>query len=194
MYTIETARLWLRPFTPADADAYHHQIFADAEVMHFLLSDHALPYERTVAILRRTIDHWQQHGFGLWGVEEKSDGGLIGHCGLQFLPETQEIEVAYALGKPFWGRGFATEGARASLRFGFEHLGLDRIIALALPENAASRRVMVKNGMTYEGNAHYFGFELARYAIDRADFQPGKGPYLLRRAGGRLPDTPEFHP
>ena len=69
--------------------------------------------------------------------------------------------------------------AGASLRFGFEHLGLDRILAFALPENTASRRVMEKQGMTYYRRARLFGIEVVVYRLDRAAFHPGTEPYLV---------------
>ena len=72
-----------------------------------------------------------------------------------------------ASGLPFWGRGLATEGATASLRYGFEELGLDRIISIAVPENLASRRVMEKLGMTLCGETRFEGSDVVWYAVER---------------------------
>ena len=98
-------------------------------------------------------------------ISSSGEEKLIGWNGLQFLPETGEVEVAYLISKPFWGKGLTTEGASAALRYGFEQIGLKLIIALAHPENKASRRVMEKLGMSFTGLARYFGMDLCRYVI-----------------------------
>ena len=136
--------------------------------------------ERTRDVFHRFEDAWNRRGLAPWGVELIDTGELIGHCGLRHVDELpSEVEVLYALGREHWGRGYATDAAGASLRFGFEHLGLDRILAFALPENAASRRVMEKQGMTYYRRARLFGIEVVVYRLDRAAFHPGTEPYLV---------------
>lgn len=83
------------------------------------------------------VRFWEERGFGLWAVEEKSSGAFIGFIGLLYHEDWSEgkhrMEVGWRLARPFWGRGLATEGAMASLRYGFEELGLDRIISIAVP-------------------------------------------------------------
>lgn len=177
---IETARLLLRPFTLDDEAAYYEVVLSDPDVMRYLPSGVPLPKDRTLPILQRFMDYWTLHGFGLWAVVHKIDDRLIGHCGLQLIPDTTDVEVAYALAKPYWGIGLAPEAAQAALRFGFEHLKLDQIVAVAMPENAASQRVMVKIGMTYQKIAHVYGGELPYYTIARNEFHPGDAPYQLR--------------
>jgi ribosomal-protein-alanine N-acetyltransferase len=90
---------------------------------------------------------------------------------LNYLAETNEVEVEYALARNWWRRGLGTEAAQASLRFGFETANLDRIIALAFPENIASQRVMEHIGMFYQQTARYFGFDLVCYALSRDQFR-----------------------
>ena len=116
-------------------------------------------------------EHWQKHGFGDWAVTAKADGELLGHCGLNFVPEVSEVEVEYALAKAYWGRGIASEAARASLKFGFEILRLPRIIALADPQNIASWRVMEKVGLTYQKEVFFFGMQLVYYQIERGEYE-----------------------
>jgi ribosomal-protein-alanine N-acetyltransferase len=94
---------------------------------------------------------------------------------LQFLPETDEIEVAYLLGKLYWGQGLATEAALAGLRYGFQVLELETIVAIVHPENAASRRVIEKLGMPFAEHAHYFGMDVCRYVMERASFDRRHG-------------------
>jgi ribosomal-protein-alanine N-acetyltransferase len=96
------------------------------------------------------------------------------------------VEVAYALGRAHWGGGIASEAARASLRYGFEQMKLPRIIAVAVPENTGSRRVMEKIGMQFEGMTdQYYRATLALYSIQRADFNPGDEAYRLIRMADR---------
>ena len=108
-------------------------------------------------------DQWNQFPYGPWAVIEKSSGELIGHCGLRFIPDISETEVLYAFGKDYWGKGYATEAAQASIDFGFEQVGLERIIALAVPENIASRRVVEHCGLEYKKDIRLFGMDCVYY-------------------------------
>ncbi len=177
---IETERLWLRQLHDDDLDLYHVRLFDDPEVMRYLPAGKPIPRERTQALMARFKEHWTQHQFGVWAVVEKSSGELIGHCGLQYLADTPEVEVLYALAKPYWGKGLTTEAARASVQFGFEQVKLDRIVAVAVPANIASRRVMEHIGLKYEKDARFFNLDVVYYAIQRADFQTDGQLYQLR--------------
>jgi RimJ/RimL family protein N-acetyltransferase len=99
------------------------------------------------------------------GILPDGEQEIIGWAGLQSLPELDETKVGFLLERPFWGKGYATEAALASLRFGFENYYLDRIIALVHPDNLASRRVIEKCGMVYVENLSLWGIELVRYCI-----------------------------
>ena len=89
---------------------------------------------------------------------------------MQFLPELNETEVGYLLDKPFWGKGYATEAARASLQFGFDRFDFSQLIALVHPENNASRRVLEKCGMTYVETIPLWGLDLMRHTVNRSSF------------------------
>ena len=102
---------------------------------------------------------------------EKASGAFVGFCGLKYLDNTSEIEVGYRLAKKFWGKGFATEAARASLHYGFETLGLDRIVAVVQPENAASCRVIEKIGLRYEKDARFYDTDVRYFAITREEYR-----------------------
>lgn len=166
--TLETERLILREFRAEDLETYARRIFADSEVMRYLPKRDALPEERAQRTMDFFMAHWTRFPYGPWAVVEKSGGELIGHCGLNFIAEIGETEVLYAYGRDFWGKGYATEAARASVEYGFRHAGLERIIALAVPENIASRRVMEHCGLVYERDAHLFGLDLVYYALNRS--------------------------
>jgi RimJ/RimL family protein N-acetyltransferase len=177
---IETARLFLRPFTSADLENYTQHIFADAGVMRYLPKRDLTSRARAERTLTVFAEHWSQYGFGVWAVTDKVTGNFIGHCGLGHVPEAGEVEVLYSLGRIYWGHGLATEAARASVRFGFATVKLARLIALAVPENIGSRRVMEHLGFEYEKDAHYFGLDLVTYALQREHFRYDDSPFLVR--------------
>jgi RimJ/RimL family protein N-acetyltransferase len=167
---IETDRLRLRAFTPGDLDDLY-LVFGDAEVMTYISGGKPRTREATRTGLLRTIEGWRERGFGLWAVVEKDTGRVIGYCGLIFLEGTTEIELAYGLAKSSWGKGLATEAARAGLRFGFEELKLERIVAVVNPQNIPSQRVLEKLGMKYTRNAHHYDADLMYYEISKQDYR-----------------------
>jgi RimJ/RimL family protein N-acetyltransferase len=166
-----TERLLLRPATPADLDAWTERIFADPEVTRYIPSSIAEPRARAERMLAFVGEMWATRGYGEWLVTDRRDGALLGHCGLLYVAETGEVEIDYALARPFWGRGFASEAARACLRFGFERAGLERVIGLAVPENNASRRVLERVGFVYQRDATYFGHLLALHWLTADRFR-----------------------
>jgi len=113
------------------------------------------------------ISCYDKFGFGSSAMIWKETGEVIGSAGIQPLEDTGEIEVGYTLIKRFWGRGLATEAARAWLEFGFDKCGLDRIVAVAFLENRASQRVMEKLGMTYEKTEEHYGEACVFYAVSK---------------------------
>ncbi|MFB0558272.1 MAG: GNAT family N-acetyltransferase [Candidatus Bathyarchaeia archaeon] len=165
---VKTDRLTLRGFEYRDIDRLA-EILGDPLVMRYMPGSKPWPREWAEKELRNIIEHWDQYGYGRWAVLHE-DGKLIGWCGLGYLKELGETEVAYLLDKDYWNRGYATEAARLSLGYGFEEAELDRIIALAFPENAASIRVMEKIGMVYEKVTHVWNLDLVQYKITREMF------------------------
>jgi RimJ/RimL family protein N-acetyltransferase len=146
---------------------------ADPEVMrHF---PYVLTREESEAQVGRFVRHWDEHGFGLWAVEEKASGAFIGFVGLQYNEEWSEsehkTEVGWRLDRACWSCGLATEDARASLGYGFEVLELERIISFTVPENAASRRVMEKCDLVQRSEARWRGLDHVWYAIDRREWE-----------------------
>jgi len=140
---IETARLVIRSFTLQDAPALHERVFGDDEAMRFIPRGASPSVERTRASIERFIRHEREHGFGLWAVELKETGALIGDTGLYLVQGVgPEVEVAYHYGK---------------------NCGLLEIIAICFPEHAASRRVMEKAGMKFVGPARYYDLDLVKY-------------------------------
>lgn len=165
---IETPRLVLRAFMHEDFEPYYERILSQRAVMRFLSgSGEARSREESlVSFARFTNPRRDPHDL-VWAVTERQSGELIGHAVLQRLDKSDLTEVGYALGERWWGAGLATEASRAVVAFGFETTPLELIVGIARPENAASRRVLEKTGLTYTGIRHYYGFEVAYYELTR---------------------------
>ncbi|OGO29455.1 MAG: hypothetical protein A2W33_06800 [Chloroflexi bacterium RBG_16_52_11] len=176
---IETERLLLRPFSTADLDDWAGSIFADPDVTRYLPKQDIPPHQRTERALKYVQEHWARHGYGLWAVTGRTSGQFMGQGGLNYLEETGEVEVDYALAKVYWGRGIATEMTRASLQFGFEYLGLERILGRAMPKNIASRRVLERTGMLFVKDTHLFSLDLVNYAIVREQFRVDHSRFVI---------------
>ena len=180
--TLTTPRLNLRSFTLVDAVRFH-EILCGKDVLRYFPRSDPPPLERVEKWIRQVLEHWQTHGYGLWAVESRASGELMGRCGLQWLPETNEIEVDFLLGRPFWGNGYATEAGQASLRFGLEKLAVERVVGIVHPENLASQRVLEKIGLTRRERACYFGMDCYRYSVERARLRKLYGAQSTAAAG-----------
>src|SRR5437868_11868257 len=133
---LETERLLLREHTEDDAEAFH-ELNKDPEVTRYTGDGGPRTVEEMRAILRtHPIADYARHGYGRWACVLKESGELIGFAGLKYLPELGEVDVGYRLRRNCWGRGLATEAARATLAYGFDRLKLERIIGLVDPDNA----------------------------------------------------------
>jgi [ribosomal protein S5]-alanine N-acetyltransferase len=122
----------------------------DADVMATLGGTRS--EERTKEFLQANLNHWDEHGFGLWLFRAASDGGFVGRGGLRHvhIGGHDEVELAFALMPEFWGRGLATEMARSLVKIGFDQLALAELVAFTLTTNLASRRVMENVGFAFE--------------------------------------------
>lgn len=151
MRVLETDRLLLRHQEPGDLDALY-ALYCDPEITR-----HIPDAPRSYDEARRELE-WHQHGhkhrpeLGLWATIHKPSGTFIGRSGL--LPWNidgrEEVEVAFLIAKPFWGQGLGSEAAQGIARYGFERLGLQRLICLIEPGNEASIRIARKLGMEFE--------------------------------------------
>jgi len=148
---LTTERLILRRWRPADWQPFA-ALNADERVMEHFSGE--LSRAESDALARRIGEHFDRHGFGLWAVEVPGVTAFAGFVGLS-IPSfaahfTPCVEVGWRLAEEHWGRGYATEGARTALAFGFGELGLREIVSFTVPENIRSRRVMEKIGMTHD--------------------------------------------
>ena len=160
-----TTRLTLCPLQAANALSLHN-IYQMEEVLRYFPPSPPPTIEKVERFLAGQEKHWQTYGYGNWGVFLKGESEIIGWAGLQYLPELEETEVGFLLSPSHWGKGYATEAAQASLRFGFENFDFDHIIALVHPENLASRRVIEKCELRYQETIPLWGIDLMRYRLN----------------------------
>jgi RimJ/RimL family protein N-acetyltransferase len=123
--------------------------------------------DETAAAMERQMARWTAHGFGWWSFIELETGELVGAGCIQHLAGKVEhpLEIGWRLRPDRWGRGYATEAARAMGSFAFDRLEISTLMAVAVPENTASRRVMERLGMRYRGIEPWYEMELATYEI-----------------------------
>ncbi|MEM7144728.1 MAG: GNAT family N-acetyltransferase [Verrucomicrobiota bacterium] len=159
----ETERLRHRALVSGDAEAFY-RLNSDPEVMRYTAE---APLESVEAAREAIVTHpdFETVGYGRWACVLKGEESLCGFCGLKYLEDLDAVDLGFRFFPSYWGRGLATEACEASLRFGFEVLGLEEIIALVLPENGASIRVLEKVGMKFEGDFDYDGWRALRYRL-----------------------------
>ena len=114
------------------------------------------------------IAHQRRHGFGKWATVERATGDLIGYCGIEVYENGPDVELGFSFARSAWGRGYATEAARAWLEHGFTALGFTRVLALVQPANVASIRVLEKIGMKPFGSTRVARGEWLLYEVRSA--------------------------
>jgi ribosomal-protein-alanine N-acetyltransferase len=161
---IETPRMRLSRWQPSDAVAFR-PIAQDPLVMRYVNNGEPWSDAKVREFIARQMWHIKNNGFCFWKIQRKPDGRLIGLCGLQALRlgSRWEVEIGWWLTPPNWGRGLAAEAAGAVMREALRTLNIERIVAIAIPENYASRRIMQKIGMRYERNVLHRGFDVVLY-------------------------------
>jgi RimJ/RimL family protein N-acetyltransferase len=153
---LESERLKLREWIEADREPFG-RMNRDTAVMEFFPA--TLSREESDALVDRAIAHFAQHGFGPWAAELCTSGEFVGYVGL-FIPRfeaafTPCVEIGWRLAPQYWGRGLATEGARAAVRYAFEVLELPKLVSFTVPANVRSTRVMEKLGMTHDASEDF---------------------------------------
>lgn len=166
---LETARLILRHQQRPDVQALV-DLWADPDVTRYMGG----PRDRDSleSMFEETAEEPFAERYDLWPVVERATGQVVGHCGLldKEVEGTLEIELTYVFVRSAWGQGYATEMARALRDYAFEELGLERLIALIEPENAASERVARKVGMCFDREVVRPGGALRKvYVVERRD-------------------------
>ena len=162
MKVIETERVILRTWRDDDVDEYY-RINQDPKVIEFLRGPLTMQEAKDfVAFVNQQFD---KIGYTLWAAEEKSSGKLMGFIGLDPLkwaaPLGSCVEIGWRLGSEYWGKGYATEGAKAALKYGFNKCGLKEVVSFTVPANVRSIRIMEKIGMQRDLNGDFAHPKLA---------------------------------
>lgn len=165
----ETTRLIIKKITPEDLP-WLIELRKPEAVNRYLGGERMQNAEALTARLPFYLECHEKFGFGFSTMTLKSTGEMIGTSGLQPLEDTGEIEVGYNLAEKYWRQGFGYECAHAWLKYGFEKAGLQRIVAVAYPDNIGSWRIMEKCGMRYETTEKHYGSQCVFYAISRDEF------------------------
>ena len=169
---LETSRLLLRHFTPDDLNELF-ALYCDGEVTQYIPGA-PRNYEETKEELDRIFkEYYGRYGSGLWATILKETGAFIGRCGLvpRTVEKREEVEVACALSRKYWGQGLGTEAARAIAQYGFEHLHFSRLICLSMSENYASIRIARKIGMTFEKEVEVDGKRVLLFSAEKPSDQ-----------------------
>ena len=147
---LQTKRLWLRKLSVIDAP-FFFELNNDPDVLKYTGNDPFVDEQAAIDFLNSyPQNNYEKYGYGRWSVMLKETDDWLGWCGLRFSPDENETDIGYRFFKKHWGKGYATESARACLEYGFEKLHLKRIVGRAMKDNIASLVVLQKIGMQYE--------------------------------------------
>jgi RimJ/RimL family protein N-acetyltransferase len=163
----------LSPITEAHGHELH-ELDSDPRVMRYIGHGGVRTREDVDATLQRVLRAYALYpGLGTWRASRRGNGDFVGWFALKYVPGTVEVEVGYRLRYAAWGKGFATEGSRSLVDYGFDELGLHRIIGITHPDNVASQRVLAKAGLVEVGFGYYYGRRVRVYEAARtANWRP----------------------
>jgi len=162
MHRLATARLELRMFREDDLDAYA-DMCADAEVMRFIGAGGPVGADVAWRQMALFLGEWALHGYGMWAVEERASGRLIGRVGFLNPPGWPACELGWLLARDAWGRGLAFEAAQAALAHGREHLGIGELVSLIRPDNVRSIALARRLGATLERTIDFMAAATLQY-------------------------------
>jgi RimJ/RimL family protein N-acetyltransferase len=164
---LETARLQLRLFAERDVDALA-AMYADAETMRYVGEGKTFNRHETWRAVSSMLGHWLLRGYGMWAVELKGTGEMIGRAGFLNPEGWPGFELGWMIAKPYWGRGYATEAAEAALAYAYRDLDKPRVISLIRRDNFPSIRVAEKIGAQLDGEVEVLGAPALVYACTRS--------------------------
>ena len=169
---LETERLILREMESSDAEDML-RLHSHPEVQLHTGEQMIVTFEGIQDKIKQKTDEYRKYGYGRWVTVLKEGMQFVGWAGLAYLPEFDEVDIGYRFLPEFWGQGLATEASFAILKYGFDQLKLERIVAMAMEENKGSIRVMEKVGMHFEKLAPYQpgSIDVVWYSINREEHE-----------------------
>jgi RimJ/RimL family protein N-acetyltransferase len=170
----------LRPFRADDIEPYA-AMCADLEVMRYLGTPGGLTREDAWRQMAMLLGHWELRGFGMWALEERGTGRLVGRAGLHYPDGWPDREVGWVLARPFWGRGLAFEAACSALEQAFHTHGWTRAVSLIDPANARSIRLAERLGERLERTIELRGHQVNLYAVTAAEWRAARDDAALGR-------------
>ena len=167
---LETERLIIREHVLSDAP-FFFTLNSNYNVVKYTGDSSFKMIEEAEKIVQYVINQYKENGYGRWLVAEKETGNPIGWCGLKFHTDTKETDIGYRLLESAWGKGYATESAKACIDYGFKHFNLNRIIGDVMKENTASINVFKKLGMTYLKDSLLDNIESVVYELKKENYK-----------------------
>ena len=168
--TIHTERLIIRPFEERDIEL-SYQLNLDEEVSRYTGDGGVVSYKEIERRIKENVwGDYEQMGYGRMAVEHRETGEFMGFTGLKYLNDLKRVDIGFRFAQKWWGKGYATESALPFLEFGFETLNLPEIIAMVLPENKASIRVLEKLGLTFEQETIEDDMNVYIYSIKKENY------------------------
>jgi ribosomal-protein-alanine N-acetyltransferase len=161
---IRTKRIFMRKFTKEDIKEFY-EIVKKQEVGEWLGIGKGMSFEEAEGYVNKIIKHWTIHNFGVWAVTNESNKEIIGHCGLRYIDDTDDIEIIYLLDPKFWGKGLATEAGNVAVQYAFNSLKVDKLLARVRTNNSKSKNVINKLGFKFIGDREYDGRPLSYYEL-----------------------------
>jgi [ribosomal protein S5]-alanine N-acetyltransferase len=168
MYIAETSRLQLRQLTETDAQHFY-ELNLDPDVLQYTGDRVFETIDAARLFLQSYQSVYNKYGLGRWAVIRKADDAFLGWCGLKYSEDTKEYDIGFRFFKNYWGQGYATEAAMASLQLGFTHFSIKEIVGRAMQTNSASIRVLEKCGMKFRSFFDFDGEDGVVYCIAQND-------------------------
>lgn len=170
---IETERLRLRGFEASDLDSFA-ALNANPRFIKFFGTGQPISRYESWQVMAMLVGHWHLNRFGFWLVEDRETNQFIGRVGCWRPENWPGIEVVWGISPDFWGYGYATEAAKASLEWGFTNLNVDRLISVIHPDNMSSKRVAARIGEVYTTTESVNGKVSDIYEVTRSRFNAMK--------------------
>jgi RimJ/RimL family protein N-acetyltransferase len=167
---IFTERLIIRPFQERDIEP-SYKLNLDEEVSRYTGDGGIVSFAEIERRIKENVwGDYERYGYGRMAVESKETGEFIGFTGLKYLEDLKRVDIGFRFARKWWGKGYATESALPFLEYGFESLNLPEIIAMVLPENKASIRVIEKLGMSFEKETIEDGLNAYIYQLKKENY------------------------